>query len=147
MTEWDTIKLPKKMAQKIEKFTKTNYAEERGFTSKSQVVVAAVRDFLQREQEVRFYLDSEKYKKKLPFKRISNLIFCELCKSEVCEHAIHLMKHKTGFEFEMVQDGEILAENPGIVNPNIGIEGVDTSWNRYVKLGGTKHTRKKRNQK
>ena len=111
MTEWETIKLPKEMAQKIEKFIKTNYAKEGGFTSKSQVVVAAVRAFLQREQEVTFYLDSEKFNKKIPFKRISTMIFCQICNSQICEHSIHLQKHRNLFDFELIEDGAVLAEN------------------------------------
>jgi len=110
MTEWDTIKLPKEMAKKIEEYVTTKYAKEKGFTSKSQVVVAAVRQFLEREREVLFYLDSKKFKKKLAFRRISKMIFCEICHSEVCEHAIHLQKHRKLIDFELMNDGEIIAE-------------------------------------
>lgn len=110
MTEWETIKLPKEMANKIEEYTKTKFAEERGYTSKSQVVVAAVRNFLDRERELVFHMDSKKYNKKLSFRKVGRFIFCEECNSEVCKHAIHLQKHKKYFDFDHLNNDEIIME-------------------------------------
>lgn len=112
MAEWETIKLPKEMVQKIEEYTKTEYAKERGYTSKSQIVVAAVRSFLQTEQKIKFNLRSKKYNKLLPFRRISTMIFCESCNSQICEHAIHLLKHSELFDWELIEEGSTLAEAP-----------------------------------
>jgi len=51
MTEWPTVRLPKEMMDEVESFTKTDYAKKSGFTSKSQIMVAAVRDFLKHYSE------------------------------------------------------------------------------------------------
>ena len=48
MAEWPTVRLPKEMMDEVERFTNTRYAKQNGFTSKSQVIVAAVRDFLKK---------------------------------------------------------------------------------------------------
>lgn len=48
MVDWETIKLPKHMVQKINEFIETEYAQQNGYTSKSQVVVSAVREFLKK---------------------------------------------------------------------------------------------------
>lgn len=46
MAEWPTVRLPKEMMERVESFANSQYAKQNGFTSKSQVIVAAVRDFL-----------------------------------------------------------------------------------------------------
>jgi len=51
MTDWPTVRLPKEMMDEVESFTKTAYAKKSGFTSKSQVMVSAVRDFLKHYSE------------------------------------------------------------------------------------------------
>ena len=112
MADWPTVRLPREMMDRVEKFMETKHAKSMGFTNKSQIIVAAVRNFLQTEQEVRFYLNSKKFKKKIPFKRISTMIFCELCNSQVCEHSTQLHKHRNLFSFELIEEGAILAENP-----------------------------------
>ena len=112
MADWPTVRLPREMMNEVEKFMETKRAKKMGFTNKSQIMVAAVREFLQREQEIRFYLKSKKFKKNIPFKRISTMIFCDLCNSQVCEHTVQLHKHRNLFNFELIQDEAILAENP-----------------------------------
>ncbi len=57
MADWETVKLPKEMVQKIEEFTESQYAKQLGFTSKSQVVVTAIRDFISHYSDYMSYLE------------------------------------------------------------------------------------------
>jgi len=111
LADWETIRLPKELAKMIDNFVKSKYAKERGYTSKSQVVVNAVRDHLMREKEVTFQMNSKKYRSKLKFKRMGDMIFCQKCRSRVCEHAIHLFKHNRLFYFPIIENGSILSES------------------------------------
>lgn len=57
MADWETIKIPKEMADRIEEIIQTHYAKEIGFTSKSQIVVTAVRDYLYHYSNNMTYLE------------------------------------------------------------------------------------------
>jgi len=109
-TDWTSVSLPSSLMEKLDEFLECDKAKEMGLASRAQIISKIVRDFLTREKEVIFFLNSKKFKKQIPFKRISTMIFCELCKSQVCEHAIQLMKHKSLFDFEKLDDGYIMAE-------------------------------------
>lgn len=48
MAEWTTVRLPKKMMEEVEKFLKTGKARKAGYTSRTQLVVTAVRNLLEK---------------------------------------------------------------------------------------------------
>lgn len=108
MTGWETVKIPEEMLNKIDKFTKSQMAKDLGYTSRSQTVITALRDFLEKYKgDVTFYLKSPKYGK-LQFRKSGSMIMCVKCKSQTCEHGIELFKHKRLFEFDLLEDGDIL---------------------------------------
>ena len=109
MVEWETIRLPSDLAQKVDKFLETKFAKEIGFTSRSQVVVNGVREFLAKNRYFTFYLKSKKFGKKLKFNKKGSMIFCADCNSQVCNHAVDLFKHKRLFDFDLLDDGDVLA--------------------------------------
>ena len=47
MVNWSTVRLPKEMMDEVEKFLKTDKAKKLGFTSKTQFIVACVREYLE----------------------------------------------------------------------------------------------------
>ena len=53
MVDWETVKLPRQMIQRVNEFVETDYAKQNGFTSKSQVIVTAVRDFLKKYSQTK----------------------------------------------------------------------------------------------
>jgi len=109
MTGWETVKIPEEMLDKIDKFTRTQLAKEIGYTSRSQAVIAALREFLLKYKgNVTFYLKSPKYGK-LEFKKGGPIIICVKCKDRTCEHAILLLRHQKQFDFDLIENGEILA--------------------------------------
>lgn len=108
MTGWETVKLPQKMVEKIDKFVDSDFAEEYGFTSRSQVVVEGMREFLEKWRRFSFYLKSPKYGK-LKFNKVGPFILCARCKSQVCVHAVDLFRHKRLFDFDILEDGSILS--------------------------------------
>lgn len=57
MADWETIKLPRDMVKRIEDVANSKYAKELGFTSKSQVAVTAVREFLRQYSEFMGYIE------------------------------------------------------------------------------------------
>ncbi len=108
MAGWKTIKIPDEMSDKIDKFTESQIAKELGYTSRSQAVIAAIRDFILKNKGlVTFYLKSPKYGK-LKFKKSGPIIICTKCKSQICDHAVLLFKHKKLFDFDLMENGEVL---------------------------------------
>ncbi|MCH7560735.1 MAG: hypothetical protein IIC67_05110 [Thaumarchaeota archaeon] len=65
MVDWETVKLPKQMAERLTEFVTTNYAKNSGFTSKSQIVVFAVREFLSNYSKYLAYLDYVGFENKI----------------------------------------------------------------------------------
>ena len=57
MADWETVKLPRDMVRRLNEFVETKYAKNSGFTSKSQVIVFAVREFLRNYSSYLTYLD------------------------------------------------------------------------------------------
>ena len=109
MTGWETVKIPEEMLDKIDKFTRTQLAKEIGYTSRSQAVIAALREFLLKYKgNVTFYLKSPKHGK-LEFKKSGPIIMCVKCKDRTCEHAIFLFRNQKQFDFDLIENGEILA--------------------------------------
>ncbi len=122
MAEWETIRIPSGLSEKVDKFLETKFADEWGYTSKSQVIVSAVRNFLQQNRKLVFYLKSPKFGQKLKFKKNGPLIFCVEHNSQVCIHTAELFRHKKLFDFDLLDDGDILAgvdfdKKPDIKNP------------------------------
>ena len=54
MTDWVSTKIPKKMYDKIEKFLKSNEGKELGYNSKSDFIVQAARELLEKHDKPRF---------------------------------------------------------------------------------------------
>lgn len=109
MTGWKTIKIPDEMVDKMDKFTRTQLAKEIGYTSRSQAVIAALREFLLKYKgNVTFYLQSPKHGK-LEFKKSGPITICVKCKSRICEHAILLFRHQKLFDFDLMENGDILS--------------------------------------
>ena len=65
MADWETVKLPREMVQKLNEFVETKYAKNSGFTSKSQIIVFAVREFLRNYSQYQTYLDYLGFEKKV----------------------------------------------------------------------------------
>jgi len=101
MADWPTVRLPKELMKRVEDFVETNYAKRDGFTNKSQIMVIAVREFLQKYSKYQNYLEyveSEKqdelivkdYAKNNSFKIKINFeeknLFCNKDNSKSCEH-------------------------------------------------------------
>ena len=109
MVEWQTVKIPRELIEKIDKFTNSKIAKEVGYTSRSQAVITALRDFLLKwKGEVTFYLKSPRYGK-LEFKKDGPIIFCVKCRSQICDHAVLLFKHKRLFDFDLMENGDVLS--------------------------------------
>jgi metal-responsive CopG/Arc/MetJ family transcriptional regulator len=45
--KWKTVKLPKGLSERVDEFVKSQEAYHQGWTSKSQVVAHAIRQFLE----------------------------------------------------------------------------------------------------
>lgn len=100
MANWPTVRLPKEMMDEVERFASSEYAKKNGFTSKSQVIVAAVRDFLKRYSDYmsNFELvDITDERVKLRDHKMNQIVnvriskkvggaFCETEKLARCEH-------------------------------------------------------------
>jgi len=113
-TEWTSISLPVPLMKQLDKYLETEDSLMKGYTSKAQVISQIIRKFLQQEKQVTFYLDSKKYKKKLPFKRVGKSVFCMLCRSQVCEHGMRLQRHRANIDFDLMEEGDIIAEIPNL---------------------------------
>jgi len=109
MAEWETIRIPSGLNKKVDTFLESDFAQEWGYTSRSQVIVSSVRNFLQQNRKLVFYLKSPKFGKKLKFKKNGPLILCSEHNSQVCAHTVELFKHKKLFDFDLLDDGDILA--------------------------------------
>ncbi|WP_179371017.1 ribbon-helix-helix domain-containing protein [Nitrosopumilus ureiphilus] len=48
MADWSAVRMPKEMSDEIEKFLNTAKAKRSGYTSKTQFVVSAVRELLEK---------------------------------------------------------------------------------------------------
>ena len=108
MVEWETIRLPTELAQKVDNFLKTDFAKEFGYTSRSQVVVNSVRDFLAVNRKFTFFLNHPKYGK-LKFHKKGPLIFCAQHNKVNCKEVTELYRHSKSFDFDLLDDGDILS--------------------------------------
>lgn len=100
MVEWETIKLPRDMVQRLSEFIGTNSAKNSGFTSKSQTVVFAVREFLRNYSSYLAYLDYLGFEKNIvklmdhelgstvnvKFDKEKHELFCNKHSSDSCDH-------------------------------------------------------------
>lgn len=57
MADWETIKIPREMAKHMESMAKSKYGHTLGFTSKSQIAVTALREFLKQYSDFLTYLE------------------------------------------------------------------------------------------
>jgi len=108
MAKWETIKIPEDMMKKFDKFIESEIAKDYGITNRSTAVVRAMSDFLAKYRHFSFYLKSEKHGK-TKFVKKGPFILCAKCNSQVCKHAVDLLKHKKLFDFDSLDDGDVLA--------------------------------------
>lgn len=100
MVDWGTVKLPRDMVRRLSEFVETNYAKNSGFTSKSQVVVFAVREFLRNYSSYLAFLDYLGFEKNIvklmdhelgaivnvKFDKEEHELFCNKHNSDSCDH-------------------------------------------------------------
>jgi hypothetical protein len=100
MVDWETVKLPRDMIQRLNEFVESNYAKDNGFTSKSQVIVFAVREFLRSYSGFLAYLDYIEFENNVvkimdhelgtivsvEIDRENTTLFCKKHNSDTCNH-------------------------------------------------------------
>jgi len=100
MSKWMKVNLPKDMVELIDRYLTTDMAKERGFVSRTDVVIAATRILLERDgmykprprlEHLNTYEDHVKIVDN-EMNRISSVYFkngqayCDLCDSNECLH-------------------------------------------------------------
>jgi len=100
MADWETVKLPRDMVQRLIEFVETKHAKNSGFTNKSQIIVFAVREFLRSYSSYLTYLDYLGFDKdvvkvmdhelgrivNVKFDRENSNLFCKKHNSDSCDH-------------------------------------------------------------
>lgn len=123
-TSWDKVNIPSDMARAIDKYLSSDLAKEKGFKSRSDVVIAGVRSILEKDgvypKRPRFeHLNTYENHVKIidnELSRIASVYFnaeketyCDLCDASECIH--------TQFVWEIPQVAKILMDR-GFKNPN-----------------------------
>ena len=107
MTGWETVKVPQDLIDHIEKFLKKD-GKELGYTSRSQVVITSIREFLDRYRKFTFYLKHPKLGK-IKFHKKGPYIFCAKHNSTNCKEIGELFRHQKLFDFTLLDDNDILS--------------------------------------
>ena len=90
-TAWSAVQIPKQILEECEVFANSDMGRRLGFTKKSQVANAAIREYLSKfsiTKEYFFNIQSDKLNTILSFKINDKKITCETCNSQKCEHVI-----------------------------------------------------------
>ena len=78
MAEWETVRIPKEMSSKISEFINDNKNKDRGYNSKSDFVVDAIRDkFEHLGQEKTVTIPYELYKKIIESDMWSEILYVD----------------------------------------------------------------------
>ena len=121
MAKWETVKLPIEMVDAIEDYIQTEQSKAEGFTSKSQVVVTAVRDFLTKRLQ----------KQKLETVAVSNN-YVILVDHKLNSHVVVKLESK---KIHCSIDGEINQEKPCM---HIFLALLEKTFFNYVKKNSIK---------
>jgi len=92
MADWDTIKLPRDMVKHMEDMANSRYGKELGFTSKSQIAVTAVREFLKQYSDFMSHLELK----------------------DISESLVILRDHKLGADIKVkIKEGQLTCGKDG----------------------------------